>query len=119
MANRTKKISDKTATRIKQLRIARELTQVELAKKLFKSESAVRMWELGKSEPDIETLGKLSEIFGVNIDYLLGNDKDFEEDVIVWHRNGEVGRAKLSKENYDAIVQMIKATSEKPKDEDI
>ena len=73
MPNRTKKISNDIAIRIKTLRLKNGLTQKELSKKLFKSESAVRMWELGKSEPDIETLNKLSNIFGVTIDCLLGN----------------------------------------------
>ena len=33
-----------------------KLTQKELAESLHKSESAVRMWELGKSEPDLQTV---------------------------------------------------------------
>ena len=70
-----KNISNKTANRIKQLRIANGLTQQGLAKKLFKSDSTVRMWELGKSEPDIETLEKLSIIYGVSVDYLIGNSE--------------------------------------------
>ena len=76
MAKTAKNISDKTALRIKQLRLSKGLTQQQLGKKIFKSESTVRMWELGKTEPDIETLGNLSEVFNVSIDYLLGKRKD-------------------------------------------
>lgn len=45
----------KIGERLKELRIEAGLTQLELAKKLNKSDGAVRMWELGKSEPDRET----------------------------------------------------------------
>ena len=75
MASRVKNISDDLAGRIKSLRRQYNLTQKELAEQLFKSESAVRMWELGKSEPDLETINKLSAIFHVSADYLLGKKK--------------------------------------------
>ena len=51
------------------------LTQAELAVKVNKSESTVRMWELEKSQPDNSTLVLLSNIFDVTTDYLLGNDR--------------------------------------------
>lgn len=72
MASRTKKLSDDIADRIKFLRKQHNLTQKELSEKLYKSESTVRMWELGKSEPDLDTLNKLSAIFNVSTDYLVG-----------------------------------------------
>ena len=74
MANRAKKISSKTACKIRELRIQAGLTQKELAQKLYKSESAVRMWELGKSEPDLLSVNALAEIFGVSADTILGTD---------------------------------------------
>ncbi len=76
MANRAKKISSKTACKIRELRNQAGLTQKELAEKLYKSESAVRMWELGKSEPDIGTIVKLSEILNVAVEVLLNVDKN-------------------------------------------
>ena len=72
MAIRSKMKSDTAAGRIKELRQQAHLTQKELSEKLHKSESAVRMWELGKSEPDLETVNRLSDIFRVSVDYLLG-----------------------------------------------
>lgn len=72
MPNRTKTISIETGKRIRTLRTMRNFTQKDLGDKLFKSESTVRMWELGKSEPDIETINKLSEIFKVSVDFLSG-----------------------------------------------
>jgi len=76
MANRNKTISDTLSERVKALRKDQGMTQKELAHKLFKSESTVRMWELGKSEPDLETVNKLAVLFGVTSDYLLGRNSD-------------------------------------------
>lgn len=73
MANRAKNYSN-IGNKIRELRKEANLTQNDLAKKLYKSESTVRMWELGKSEPDIETLQVLSTIFNVPIDYITGNN---------------------------------------------
>jgi transcriptional regulator with XRE-family HTH domain len=56
---------------IRSLRRGKGESQKELAKQLNKSESAVRMWELGKSEPDIETLKLLARHFGVSVSYLI------------------------------------------------
>ena len=72
MPNRSKTISLKTGNRIRELRVQKGLTQKELAEKLFKSESAIRMWELGKSEPDIQSVNLLAQIFGVSPSYLTG-----------------------------------------------
>lgn len=74
MASRIKNISYNLSERLRLLRKKNNMTQKELGQKLFKSESTVRMWELGKSEPDIETINKLSEIFSVPVDYLVGRD---------------------------------------------
>lgn len=80
MPNRTKTMSDTLAGRIKFLRIKHGHTQKELSEHLYKSESAVRMWELGKSEPDIDTIVKMAIYFGVSVDHLLGfDDKKYEE----------------------------------------
>ncbi len=50
---------------LKQKRLEKNLTQKQLAKLLFVSESAVSKWEKGVSHPDITMLPKLCEILGV------------------------------------------------------
>lgn len=57
---------------IKQLRKEHRLTQMELAKKLGISTSAIGMYEQGRREPDIKILTQMAEIFGVSTDILLG-----------------------------------------------
>lgn len=71
MADRTKTKQDGIGDRIRRLRLQWGLTQRELSEVVNKSESAVRMWELGKSEPDIETINILAKVFAVTTDQIL------------------------------------------------
>lgn len=62
--------------RIKYLREAKGLTQKDVAIKLGLESAAVSKYELNLREPNIEALKKLSEIFGVSTDFLLGLTPD-------------------------------------------
>ena len=61
--------------RLKQLREKKGLKQEVLAKKLGITQQMVSLYEKNISEPDIETIKKLSEIFNCSIDYLLGKNE--------------------------------------------
>lgn len=67
--------------RIKELREFNKLTQAELAKKLGLSRPAITKYERGERIPDFYTILSLSDIFCVDVDYLVGktNFKNFEE----------------------------------------
>lgn len=58
--------------RLKELRVAKGLSQMQLANKLGISQSAIAKWELGKTEPTASAIVALSEFFGESADYLLG-----------------------------------------------
>lgn len=60
------------AKRIVKLRKQKELTQEELAVYLGISRSALSLYEIGKREPDTETMLKIASFFNVSTDYLLG-----------------------------------------------
>ena len=60
--------------RIRELRKQKKMTQKELANHLQIADSTLSYWEMGKYEPDNESLRKLSRFFLVPIDYLLGGD---------------------------------------------
>lgn len=60
---------------IKNLRTARAMSQVELAKRLGVTKQSVSNWENNYIQPSIEMLVRLSEIFSVSTDYLLGLDE--------------------------------------------
>ena len=49
-------------------------SQEELAEKLSVSRQAVSKWESAQSIPDLQRVIQLSEIFGVNTDYLLKDE---------------------------------------------
>ena len=56
---------------IKSLRTSKNMTQDELAEKLFVSRQTVSNYETGKSHPDIDTLVKISEVLGTNVNALI------------------------------------------------
>jgi len=60
---------------IKRLRLAKGLTQEQLAELLSISTAAVSKWEAKNTYPDITMLFPLAEIFGVTVDELLGYDE--------------------------------------------
>lgn len=58
---------------LKKARKAKGLTQVEVAEKIGLSQSSYSYWERGTTKIDNISLTRLSELFGVSVDYLLGN----------------------------------------------
>lgn len=59
------------AKNIRKLRQKRNMTQEELAEKLFVTRQAVSNWETGKNQPDIELLKSLADVFEVEVTELL------------------------------------------------
>ena len=59
---------------IRDLRLNRGLSQVELAKELFVTKQCVSNWENGNIIPSVEMLIKIAKYFSVSTDYLLGLD---------------------------------------------
>lgn len=60
---------------LKNIRIKNNLTQDEIAEKLFVTRQAVSRWENGDSTPNIETLKQISTAFDVSINTLLGSPR--------------------------------------------
>ncbi|MBQ0017399.1 MAG: helix-turn-helix transcriptional regulator [Clostridiales bacterium] len=58
--------------RLKELRKENNLTQKQIAKMLKKSETGYASWEQGLSEPGINDIITLCEIYNISADYLLG-----------------------------------------------
>ena len=61
--------------RLQNLRTSKDLTQEELAEKLFVSRTAISKWESGRGYPSIDSLKAISEFFGVTIDELIGGEE--------------------------------------------
>lgn len=64
----------KISERIRDIRDKNGLTQEELARKMSITRSSVNAWEMGISMPSPENLVRLSDIFNVSTDYILGVD---------------------------------------------
>ena len=60
------------STRLKQLRIDKNLTQKDVADYLEIAPHSVQRFEYGTNKPSIENIVKLAEYFNVSTDYLLG-----------------------------------------------
>lgn len=65
----------KISKNIKNLRIEKGMTQSDLANVLYISRQAVSSWENGRTQPDVEMLGKLSQVFAVSVEELLYGKK--------------------------------------------
>ena len=61
--------------RLKELRKENNLTQEDLAKKLFVSRTAISKWETGRGMPSIESLQLISKYFDISLDLLLSNEE--------------------------------------------
>lgn len=59
--------------KLKKCRKDMSLSQKEFGQKIGVAESTVSLYESNKRFPDADTLKKISALFGVSLDYLLGN----------------------------------------------
>lgn len=65
----------KISKNIKKLRQEKGLTQEAFAEKLNLSRQAVSSWETGRTQPDVEMLGIISEKFSVSVEELIYGEK--------------------------------------------
>ena len=68
-----------TASNIINLRTAKGMTQAELGELLNYSDKSVSKWERAEAVPDAYVLKKMSEIFGVTVDYILNSHDSWEK----------------------------------------
>lgn len=62
--------------RLKELRKANGLTQIQFAEQFNIAKGTVGMWETGKREPDFDTISRIADYFQTTVDYLLGRTDD-------------------------------------------
>ena len=63
------------AQRLKELRAMKEISQAKLANIFGCAQQTVARWETETTEPDIATLIRLADYFGVSVDYLIGHKR--------------------------------------------
>ncbi len=74
-------------SRLRQLRIEKQMTQEELGKILGKSKNNISQYETNKRQADDETKKQLAYFFNVSIDYLLGRSDIKNPDELLDHNN--------------------------------
>ena len=99
---------------LRKLRTEKKVSQQVVAEYLNITKQAYSLYELGKREPDFETLLKLGEYFDVSVDYLLrgGTTSPTEDDIKFALFNGSDG---ITDEMYDEVKQfaeMVKLREE-------
>lgn len=82
--------------KLKELRLQAGLTQKQLAERIKVTKSVISYYELQERYPSPETLVKLSKVFHVTTDYLLGVEKKKTLDV-----------SSLSDTQIDAVRRII------------
>lgn len=72
--------------KLKDLREEAGMTQKQLAEKIGNVQRNISNWESGNSQPDLDTIVRLAELFGVTTDELLGRTNEFGKiDDVTFH----------------------------------
>lgn len=109
---------------IKQLRAEKNMTQKQLAEKLFITDKAVSKWERGLSLPDISLLENIAEIFDVSVSELVNGERDSasneDDDPVTYNNNldfDETDRLHSAKQNlYDETYILPRTLEEYKRD---
>lgn len=86
--------------RLKELRLANNMTQTELGNLINTSKVSISFYERGNRMPSIETLISLSDIFDVDVNYLLGVDTYVVADNLINYG------MRMSKEEIEIIREL-------------
>ena len=95
------------ADRLKELRKEKNMTQVQLAEALGVSKGTIAMWEIGKREPNFETLNRLSDIFDKRIDYILGYSNDASSPQVTEEDIDQLGRWEVEDQFREVIMAYL------------
>ncbi len=112
---------------LKYLRNRENLSQAELAQKLGVGKSTISMYEVGKRQPDFETLELIADFFNVDMNFLLGKQiltaKDNKEISSILANTEELLQQEglmfdgepASRESIDSILSAMKIGMEMAK----
>ena len=96
------------ANRLKEIRKEKNMTQVQLAEALGVSKGTVAMWEIGKRQPNFETLNALSDIFDKRIDYILGYSNDSSSVKMTESEIEQLGAWETEENFYEMIMAYLR-----------
>lgn len=117
----------KFSDNLRNLRVSRNMTQMDLAKSLNTSQSAITAWERSAREPDFRTIQKIADFFGVPMSTLLPQDDTIDEDYTnsianSLHKNPKLrtlfDKVKfLSDADLDVVISVVNAIQRNHEDE--
>lgn len=90
--------------RIRELRAERNLSLMQLEQDVGISYFTLRRYELGDTEPKLETWQKLADYFGVSVGYLQGVEDKFDP-------TSELEHQKAHDAVWDAVGKLVRAAS--------
>ena len=93
--------------RLKDMRIEKGITQVQLAADLGVSKGTIAMWETGKRMPSYETLCSLQEYFKRHLDYILGHSEDKSSPEMTEDDIEELGRWETEDSFYKTVMAYL------------
>ena len=102
--------------RIRQLRLARGITQIELGRRVGLSSRMMAYYEVQGGEPRPDLLLKLAEVLGTTVDALTGRQPTrrrspvAEEDLRLWRRLQRI--RELPPHDQKAVLKMIDAMAD-------
>lgn len=96
---------------IQSLRLELNMTQKDLAEKLYITDKAVSKWETGNSVPDISILEKLSSILNVSVTELISGERIDNENLESTDRviidNLNIDKKRMKKKNKIIITLLV------------
>lgn len=93
--------------KLSSLRRESKLTQTELAEKLKVSRQTVSNWEMGEVLPSTDNLGRLSELYGVSMDYLINGDAQPPKAAVAVMEKPEPERLRRKPALMGAVIGLI------------
>ena len=98
------------ANNLRRLRLAKQLTQEQMAEKLGISAQSVSRWETCATYPDVMLLPKLAEFFGVLVDELFrpspkGYDHNAQRLLAVYEQSHKPEDFFAAREEYDKLIR--------------
>lgn len=99
--------------RLKQLRQEKGFTQENLGKILMVNKSSISRYEKNEQIPEINTLHKISEVFNVTLDYLLGksdfrDSDDLAEKLIEAFEKEGIPKEEIDLKLLDKVIKTYK-----------
>ena len=103
--------------RLRELRKNCKMTQETLGEKLGVSKNAISYWESGDTQPSIEIIVKLADIFKVSTDYLLGiqldNLPEIDKIKKILKEAGMMAGDDLTKEELEKALKIVEMMRDK------